>query len=163
MDSVRFFQNLWFILSLILFCPVAFSDEPLSKPVIAVIAHPELPVQNLNFTELRKIFLGDRLFWSDDLTVTLLIPPQKSPERQAMLEKIYEKTETQYRHYWIAKVFRAEAATPPKAIASPAMLAQLIRTIPGAISIVNSSQIPQGVKVLKLNGKGPGDPNYPFY
>ncbi len=138
------------------FSQISFTAEE----SIVVIAHPGLAVDNLSFAELRKIFLGDRLFWSEDLTITLLIPAPKSWEREVMLRKIYEKTEAQYRHYWIAKVFRTEAATPPKTVSSIEMMGELIRAIPGSISVVDSSQIPSGVKVLRVDGKGLNDPNY---
>ena len=32
---------------------------------IAVVVHPDTPVSNLSLAEVRKVFLGDRQYWTD--------------------------------------------------------------------------------------------------
>ncbi len=135
------------------------AEAPL--PRLAVIVHPDTPASDLTLAELRKLFLGDRQFWTRDLPVTLLIPAPRSPERAGALLRIYGKTETQYRHYWIAKVFRGDIATTPKAV-STEHAGELVRAIEGAITVVPLNRVPPGVKVLRLDGKSPGDGAYPL-
>src|SRR6185436_14259851 len=73
---------------------------------IAVIVHEQVPVDDLSFPELRRIFLGERLFWSKELTITLLLPPRGSREREVLLDKIYpRRSEAQFQHHWINKLF----------------------------------------------------------
>jgi hypothetical protein len=131
------------------------------RPSIAVIAHPGVPSDDLDLGELRRIFLADRQFWNRELPVTLLVPAPGTAERTAMLGRIYEKSETQYRHYWIAKVFRAEVASAPK-VATGRLVADLVRGIEGAITVVEASRVPTGVKVLKIDGKRLDDRDYPL-
>src|SRR2546427_515555 len=83
---------------------------------VAVVVHPTVPVDDLSFTEVRKLLLGDRQFWNSDLRVTLLIRAPQAKERDVVLKTIYQMTEAQFRQYWIAKVFRAEVATGPKIV-----------------------------------------------
>ncbi len=40
-----------------------------SAPDIAVVVHPDVPVDNLTFAELRRVLLGDREFWTSGLRV----------------------------------------------------------------------------------------------
>jgi hypothetical protein len=42
------------------------------------------------------------------------------------------------------------------------MSASLVRDIPGAIALVPASKVPPGVKVLRIDGKRPGEPGYPL-
>lgn len=151
--------------SLAAFCLLATLGAPAIAeapvPVIAVIVHPDVPNRDLALGELRRMFLGDRQFWSHDRPVTLLVPAPGSGARAAMLAKIYEKTETQYRHYWIAKVFRAEVASAPRVATGP-LMSELLRGIEGAITVVEVSNIPQGARVLKIDGKGVEDRAYPL-
>jgi ABC-type phosphate transport system substrate-binding protein len=128
---------------------------------VAVIVHPGVPVSDLSVEELRKIFLGDRQFWNQDLRITPLVPVTGSPVRAVLLD-LSQKTEAQYRHHWIAKVFRAEAMSQPKVVTSPAMLGDLVSGIAGAISLVDASQVPRQAKVLTVAGKRPDDPGYPL-
>jgi hypothetical protein len=134
-----------------------------SKPPIAVIVHPQVPVEDLSLSELRKVFRGERQFWSKELTVTLLTPSRGTPERKVLLSKIYQqRSESQYQHHWINKLFSDGAQSAPKITGSPEMSASLARVIPGAIALVPADRIPEGVKVLRIDGKRPGESGYPL-
>lgn len=129
---------------------------------IAVVVGPSVPVDNLSFAELRRIVLGDRQYWSSNLKITLLMRAPGARERDVVLKTIYQMSEAQYRQYWIAKVFRAEAASAPRTVYSNDMAAELVKAIPGAIAFVDASQIPAGLKVVRINGLPPRDASYPL-
>ena len=129
---------------------------------IAIVVRPDVPADNLSFAELRRLMLGDRQFWSSSLRVTLLVRAPGAREREVVLKNIYQMSEAQFRQYWIAKVFRAEAATGPKIVYSNEMAAELATAIPGAVAFVEADQVPKGLKVLKINGFLPGDKGYPL-
>lgn len=130
---------------------------------IAVIVHEQVPVDDLSLPELRRIFLGERQSWSQELTVTLLLPPRGTPERKVLLAEIYQRrSEVQVQHYWINRLFGDEGQAGPKITGSNEMSASLVREIPGAIALVPASRIPQGVKVLRIDGKKPGQAGYPL-
>ena len=122
----------------------------------------DLPLDNLQFTELRRLMLGDRQFWSSNLKVTLLVRAPGARERDIVLKDVYQMSEAQFRQYWIAKVFRAEAASGPRIVYSNEMATELVAQIPGAVAFVDASQVPTGVKVMKINGHLPGEPGYPL-
>jgi hypothetical protein len=143
--------------------PLAAAGAARAPVPIAVIVHPQVPVDELSLPELRKVFLGQRPVWSSELMITLLTPPRGSPERAVLLHTIYQqRNETQYQQYWINRLFADGAPTVPKGTGSPAMSAGLVREIPGAIALVPSDRIPQGVKVLRVDGKLPGESGYPL-
>jgi hypothetical protein len=151
------------LLAVLVAAPVA-SPRPAPDappPRLAVIANHGVPADDVSLSELRKLFRGDRQFWSDEMRVVLLIPPPASSARAALLDKVYEKTETQYRHYWISKVFRAEAQSAPKT-AESAVIGDLVRQIPGAITVVDAGEVPTGVKLLRVDGREPADADYPL-
>jgi ABC-type phosphate transport system substrate-binding protein len=129
---------------------------------IAIVVRQDVPVENVTFAELRKLLLGDRQFWSSNLRVTLLVRAPGARERDVVLKTIYQMSEAQFRQYWIAKVFRAEAASGPRVVYSNEMAAELTSAIPGAVAFVEASQVPKGLRVLKINGKLPGDKDYPL-
>ena len=129
---------------------------------VAVVVPPDTPVDNLSLDEVRKIFLGDRQYWSSKLRITLLIRAPAAQEREVVLKTIYQMTEAQFRQYWISKVFRAEAPSGPKIFYSNQMATELVANIPGSIAFVDASQIPKGPKVLRINGLLPGERSYPL-
>lgn len=130
---------------------------------IAVIVHEDVPVDSLSLSELRRIFRGERLFWAGDMTITLLAPPRGSREREVLLGKVYERrSEAEYKRFWINKLFDKGGQTAPKITGSPKMSASLVREIPGAIALVPADRIPRGVKVLRIDGRRPGEAGYPL-
>ena len=104
---------------------------------------PDVPVDNLTFAELRRVMLGDRQFWASNLKVTLLVRAPGAREREVVLKTIYQMSEAQFRQYWIAKVFRAEAASGPRIVYSNEMAAELASAIPGAVAFVDAAQVPR--------------------
>src|SRR5947209_15642894 len=129
---------------------------------VAVVVRPDTPTDGLTFAELRRLMLGDRQFWTSNLRVTLLVRAPGARERDVVLKTIYQMSEAQFRQYWIAKVFRAEAASGPRIVYSNEMAVELASSIPGAVAFVEASQVPRGLKVLRINGLLPGDKDYPL-
>ncbi len=130
---------------------------------IAVIVHEQVPVDELSLPELRRVFRGERHSWSEELTITLLTPPRGSVERKVLLNDLYEqRSEVQYQQYWIGKLFGDGPSISPKITRSSEMSASLVREIPGAIALVSAYKIPSGVKVLRIDGKQPGQSGYPL-
>lgn len=130
---------------------------------IAIVVRPDVPVDNLTFAELRRLFLGDRQFWTSNVRVTLLVRAPGARERDVVLKTIYQMSEAQFRQYWIAKVFRAEAASGPRIVYSNEMAAELVSGMAGAVAFVDADAVPKGLKVLKINGLLPGAKGYPLH
>ena len=129
---------------------------------VAVVVHPGVSVSSLSLTELRKILLGDRQYWPSNQRITLLILAPEASARTVVLRRVYQMTEAQFRQYWIAKVFRADVASGPKIVGTNQAATQLTAGIPGAISFVNADQVPRGLKVLRIDGRAPGEKGYPL-
>lgn len=155
----------WIALLPIAFASTLFfaSSRNRNAAPIAVIVHEQVPVGDLSLAELRRIFLGERQSWSRELMVTLLLPPHGTPERQVLLKEIYQqRSEVQVQQYWINRLFGSEGQAGPKITGSNEMSASLVRGIPGAIALVPADRIPEGVKVLRIDGKKPGEAGYPL-
>jgi hypothetical protein len=129
---------------------------------VAIVVRKDLPVENLTLSEVRKLFMGDRQFWNSNMRVTLLIRAPEARERTVVLKKIYQMTEAQFRQYWVSKIFRADAATGPKFVYSNEMAAELIGVIPGAVAFADPSRVPPALKILKVDGRLPGEKAYPL-
>jgi ABC-type phosphate transport system substrate-binding protein len=127
---------------------------------IAVVVNSDTPVSDLSLSEVRKVLLGERQYWNSKLPVTLLIRAPQARERDVVLKVIYQMSEAQFKQYWVAKIFRAEAASPPKIVYSNDMQYELVTAIPGAIAFVEARAVRPGAKVLRVEGHLPGDKEY---
>jgi len=129
-------------------------------PEIAVIVHPDVPVDNLTIAELRRILLGDREFWTSGMRVALFLRAPVARERDVAVKDVCQMTEAQFRQHWIAKVFRADTPSGPRIVYSGQMAVDQVSRTPGAITFVEASAVPKSVKVMKIEGKTPGQSGY---
>lgn len=129
---------------------------------IAIVVHKDTDVGDLSMNELRNIFLANQQFWSDRSRIILLVRAPQSDERDFVLNTIYQMDESQYRQYWIAKMFRAEVPRGPKIVFSTDMTLDLVVAIPGSISFMRADQVSENVKVLRVDGKLPNEEGYPL-
>jgi len=160
--SKRIVTFLWTILwaSLALHSPSA--AQTTRGADIAVVVNADTPVTDLSLSEVRKVLLGERQYWSSKLPVVLLIRAPAARERDVVLRVIYQMSEAQFKQYWVAKIFRAEAATPPRIVYSNDMQYELLTALPGSIAFVDSRNMRAGVKILRVDGHLPGEKDYPL-
>jgi ABC-type phosphate transport system substrate-binding protein len=129
---------------------------------IAVVVRPDTPAEDLTLAQTRKLLLGEQQFWTSNLRVTLLLRAPAARERDVVLKVIFRMNEAEFRQYWISKLFQAEVASGPKVVYSNEMAAELVTALPGSVAFVDASQVPKGLKILKIDGKLPGQAGYPL-
>ncbi|MCH7820883.1 MAG: hypothetical protein IIA07_02600 [Proteobacteria bacterium] len=155
-------RRLVIAMALLVLGSVLFAAEKLPQSPIAIVVHKDLPVENLSLDELRSIFLADQQFWSNRTRITLLVRAPQSDERTFVLDRIYQMSEAQFRHYWIAKMFRAEVPRGPKIVFSTGMALDLVVAIPGSISFTRADAVTDNVRVVRINGLLPDEDGYPL-
>ena len=127
---------------------------------VAIVVHRDVPIDNLTLSELRRLLLGDREFWPASVRVILLIRAPIAHERDVVLKNVCQMTEAQFRQHWIGKVFRADTALAPKIVYSTEMAVDMVNRFPGAITFIEASQVGKGLKVVKVEGRAPGEKGY---
>ena len=154
--------SLW--LAVTAFCALLtpFSGASGAGGSVAFVLHPDVNVDNLSLNQLRKVLLAEQQYWPDRSKIVLLIREQSTIERQVVLERIYQMTEDEYRRYWIAKMFRAEIPYKPRKVQSANMARELVSVIPSSITFMASDDVAPGHRVVKVDGKLPGEDGYPL-
>ncbi len=129
---------------------------------VAVIVSGKTPVDSLNLSELRRVLMGERQFWSGGNRITILMRAPVAHERDVLLKKVYRMSEAQFKQYWIAKTFRADVPAGPKVVYTNQTAIDLVAGLPGAVAFVDATQVPRDVKVVRIDGRLPGDRDYPL-
>jgi hypothetical protein len=150
------------ILPLMLLAPGFVPSALAAGADIAVVVRSDSPVDDLTLPQTRKLLLGDQQFWNSNLRVTLLLRAPAAREREVVLKVIYRMNEAEFRQYWISRMFRAESTSGPKVVYSNEMATELVNALPGSVAFVDALQVPKGLKVLKIDGKLPGQEGYPL-
>ncbi len=128
---------------------------------VAVVVNEKNPVDNLSKSELRNIFSGEKRSWPGGLPIKLFVRAPDCRERDALL-KLLDMSESEYKRYWTAKVFRGEAQAEPVAVFSNGMQKEAVMLYPGAVALVGLQDVKPGMKVVKVEGHKPNEAGYPL-
>lgn len=129
--------------TLALWASGAVADEPL-----VIIVNPANAVSTLSVPDLTNIYRGEKSRWPNGKLILLLMAAPGSPERTAVLKKIYKMSESDYLKYFIQASFTGEVSAAPKDLDSAAQIKQTVASNPGAIGYVKQSDADSTVKVI---------------
>jgi ABC-type phosphate transport system substrate-binding protein len=126
---------------------------------VAVVVNNRNPVTKISKIELRNIFAGEERSWSAGVPIRIFVRAPGTRERAALL-KLLDMTEGEYKQYWTAQVFRGEAQAEPVALPSNGMQREAVVAYPGAVALVELQDVKAGMKVLRIEGRLPGEAGY---
>lgn len=128
---------------------------------LAIIVNKANPTEALSLRDLGKIFKAEKQFW-DGEKIHLLMREQGSWEKEVILKKVYQMSDEEVKKFWLGNLFRGEVASFPAVFGSVTRIKSLIKNMPGAIGFIDSKVIDDSLKVIKIEGKLPGEPGYPL-
>ncbi|HYU45047.1 MAG TPA: hypothetical protein VEK84_02585 [Terriglobales bacterium] len=131
-----------------------------SRPSLAIIVNASNPVDSLSLEELRKVFLGERSHWPNGRRITLVMMEPGQAERQTLIREVCQMTETGFRQHFLHGLFTGEVFVSPKTLASPVGVRKFVFNVPGAIGYVRANDVDSSVKVLRVDGRLPGNKEY---
>lgn len=131
----------------------------ISEP-LAIVVNRANPMTEVSLVDLRRIYRGQRGRWSNGRRVTLVMRDPGTPERDAILRGLYGLDEEEYRRGFLQAVFTGEASATPKTLATPNGVLRFVFNVPGAIGYVRASEADSNVKVLRVDGRMPGETGY---
>ena len=127
---------------------------------IAIIINNENPIDEISSGELIRIFKQEKKQWRDGRQVYLIMQEAGSPEKEVVLKKIFKMDPEELKRFWMAQMFRGEISSFPKTLSSNAAVKRFVGQVAVAIGFVDASIIDQSVKVLRIDGKLPGEKGY---
>lgn len=129
---------------------------------LAIIVNQTNTIDDITLKELRTVFLGERSHWPNGRRITLVMMDPGVPERKAVLRDICRMNETEFSRHFLQGLFTGEVFVSPKTLSSPTGVRKFVFNVPGAIGYVRSSDVDGTVKVIRINGHGVDDPEYPL-
>jgi hypothetical protein len=153
----------WIAVSVLIWSANLAGSPPAARAQdIAVVVSSENPATNLSLGGLRKIFSGEKHSWAGGQHIRLIVRGPGCLERLALL-KLLAISESEYKQYWTAQVFRGEAESEPVTVPSLGMQMESLKVFPGAISLVIARDLKPGIKVIRVDGRLPGEAGYPLH
>lgn len=137
-------------------------QSPPSEP-LAIVVNRSNPVEDISLTELRRIFLGDRSYWTNGRRITLVMRGPGEPERRTILRDVCGMNEDQLKTHVLRGLFTGEILVSPKILATPAGVRRFLFNVPGAIGYLRLSDVDDSVKMVRIDELLPGDKGYKLH
>jgi len=129
---------------------------------LAIVVNKASALDDVASPLLQKYFKAEKTKAPDGTKLVIVMMDLGRPERDAALHTIYKMSESEYNDYFVGQTFTGAVAAAPKSFASPGLIKQFVAGNVGAISYLRASDADDTVKVLKVDGKLPGDAGYPL-
>jgi hypothetical protein len=129
---------------------------------LAIVVNPACSLDNVSAADLTAIFKAQKAKNPNGVKYAIAVREPGSPERTAALKSIYNMTDADYEKFFLQLTFAGTIPAAPQALTSGAAVCQYVGATPGAISFVRASEATPAVKVVKVDGKSPGDAGYPI-
>lgn len=127
---------------------------------LAIVVNRTNPVENLSFSELRKIFLGEQTHWSNGRRITVVMLEPGKPERQVVLAQIYKMGEKDFTSHFLHGMFTGEIHAAPRTLASSTEVLKFVLNVPGAIGYLKAPEVDESVKVVRIESRLPSEKDY---
>src|SRR6202140_4912120 len=128
----------------------------------ALVVNQSNPINDLAFSELRAVFLGERRHWANGRRITLVMMEPGQPERDTLLRDVCRMSDSDLRRRYLQGLLPGEVLVPPKTLASPVGVRKFVFNVPGAIGYLRPEDVDDSVKVVRIDGHLPGDAEYPL-
>ena len=127
----------------------------------ALVVSPEVPVTEVSFDEVTRLFSFHKKFWKPGEPASVLLPASGLEARSFLLRKIYNLSEPELRQMILKKLYQGEIDLPPKVAASDREALTFVASARGLVTLVPADSVRgTSVKVLRVDGKLPNDAGY---
>jgi ABC-type phosphate transport system substrate-binding protein len=129
---------------------------------LAIVVNPENPVEELSLKYLARIFRLEKQYWEGAKRIYLVLRESGSVEKEIALKTIYNMSDEALKKLWLYKVYREEIPSFPKVVNSNETVIRFVSQLSNAVGFIDASRLDRRVKVLRIEGRLPGEKGYPL-
>jgi len=127
---------------------------------VAFVVHPDNPETDVSSEELVRMLRQERQRWKEGGKIYLVFQASGSPVREVVLRRVFRMDDLELKQFWLRKLYSGEIASFPHVVSSDAAVKRIVHLAPRALGFVDGSTVDSAVKVLRVDGKLPGQPGY---
>ena len=150
------------LLALAVAVAVAVAQPPDKAAHLAIVVNKQSSLSDISSAELARYFKAERSKTPNGVKLVVVMQEPGRPERAAALRDILKMTEAEYGKHILHATFTGAVAGTPKALASSRAVIEFVGVTAGGLGYVRGDEADDSVKVLKVDGKFPGEAGYAF-
>ncbi len=130
-----------------------------ANPPLVVVVGAKTNLTDISLAMLRRAFQGEVALTADGKRLVPLNHAVGNLERVQFDQAVLGLAPSDVGRFWINRRIRDEAP-PPRTLPSADLGVRVVASYPGAITYVSSTAVNASVRVVRIDGKLPGDPGY---
>ena len=127
---------------------------------LMVVVNTQSTATNVTLADLEKVVRGEKSSFGGAPVQLVLLA--NGAERDAVLRQLAHSNDTEFKKLWVTLVFRNEAGVEPVAVPSRGIAIDYVSIKRGGIAFISTGPA-NNVKVLKVDGRLPGEAGYPLH
>ncbi len=127
---------------------------------LALIVHRDNKIDQISSRNLSRIFKQEKKYWPDNQKIYLIMQEDGTSEKAIFVDKIYKMRPNELKRFWLAKIISGEILSFPKTLSSNNSVKRFVSQIPSAVAYIDATLVDDTVKVVKIDGKQPGEAGY---
>jgi len=141
-------------------CLLTWLAPGLATADVAIVVHPDNREADVTSEELVRILRQDQQRWRAGGRIYLVFQSSGSPAREVVLRRVFRMNDVELKQFWLGRLYRGEIASFPYVAPSDAAVKRIVGLAPHALGFVDRSAVDATVKVLRVDGKLPGQAGY---
>jgi len=130
---------------------------------LAIVVNKNNPLDNLSKRDLKRIYLSDMTKWEDGKDILTITLPPASAERKAFQDKVLGMSTDDLAKYLNDEQIKGKNIKASSVQQSGKSAKLFISKVPMAIGYADSDDAKgDDIKILKIDGKLPGEGGYPL-
>lgn len=146
-------------LSLALALPAVAVNAAEPKVPLALVVAKNSPVSEMSLNEVKRLYLGDAISGPNGKKLIPLTQASASADRSGFERVVLGMSADAIARYWIDRKIRGQSG-PPKSVPSADVLQRLVGNVEGTVGYVRADQVRADVKIVRIDGRVPGDVGY---
>ncbi len=127
---------------------------------LCVVVAPTSKLSDVTLADLRRIFTGERVTDPGGNKLIPLNHPPRTVDRVGFDRTVLGMGPDEVGRFWVDRRIRGGSG-PPRTVDSISTLRRVVKNLPGAIGYLRRTQQSAEVKLVRIDGKLPGDSGYP--
>ena len=129
-----------------------------SQQTLIVVVSKRCPINEISLAQLKQLFRSERREVASHRLIPLNRPPG-SATRIKFDKLVLGMNPEQVGRFWIDRKMRGQTK-PPRSVSSLRLVIKVVTQLPNAISYIRHNQLTPDLRMLRVDGKLPGDQGY---
>jgi len=131
------------------------------RQTLVIVTQRNAGLSEISLRQLKHLYTGEQVEGPAGSALIPLNHAPRAPLRVAFDRLVLNMNADEVGRFWIDRKIRGQTGAP-RAVPNIELLRRVVATLPGTLTYLDVNDVTPELKVLRVDGSAPGDPDYPL-